>query len=195
MNVNVVLFDDFETMDAFGPTEVFGKLPQHFHMRYVSVSGDVINSVQGVKVWTDFLVPDEIDGILLIPGGKGARRLLWKDERTLNLIRKSAENADYCIMVGNGSALLAQTGLLYRRRIADFPMDANWNRMFTAGIERVEGAKVAIDGKFYSCSNTMAGIDAVLWAVSDILDIEEAEKAAKEMGYHWNADVEEDMYC
>ena len=99
-------------------------------------------------MWTDFLVPEEIDGILILPGGKGARRLLWKDERALKLIKKAAENADYCLMIGNGSAILAQTGLLYRRRIADFPMDANWNRMFTAGIERIEGAKVAIDGKF-----------------------------------------------
>ena len=32
MNVNVILFDDFETMDAFGPVELFGKLPQHFHV-------------------------------------------------------------------------------------------------------------------------------------------------------------------
>ena len=195
MNVNIVLFDDFETMDAFGPAEVFGKLPEHFHIRYVSVSGDVVNSVHGVKVWTDFLAPDEIDGILLVPGGKGARRLLWKDERALNLIRRSAENADYCIMVGNGSAILAQTGLLYRRRIADFPMDANWNRMFTAGIERIEGAKIAVDGKFYSSSSTMTGMDACLWAVADILDIREAEKAAEGMGYNWNANADEDIYC
>lgn len=195
MNVNVVLFDDFETMDAFGAVEVFGKLPEYFHIRYLSVSGDVINSVHGVKIWTDFLIPDEIDGILLIPGGKGARRLLWKDERALNLIRKSAENADYCIMIGNGSAVLAQTGLLYHRKIADFPMDANWNRMFTAEIDRVKEAKIAVDGKFYSSSSTMAGIDAVLWAITDILDISEAEKAAERMGYYWNANADEDIYC
>lgn len=195
MNVNIVLFDDFETMDAFGPAEILGKLPQHFHIRYLSVSGDVVNSVHGAKIWTDFLSPDEIDGILVIPGGKGARRLLWKDERALTIIRKSAENADFCLMIGNGSAILAQTGLLYRRRIADFPMDANWNRMFTAGIERVEGAKVVVDGKFYSCGSTTMGIDTALWAVSDILDIKEAEKAANEIGYLWNENAEEDIYC
>lgn len=36
MNVNIVLFDDFETMDAFGPAEILGKLPEHFHIRYLS---------------------------------------------------------------------------------------------------------------------------------------------------------------
>ena len=112
MNINIVLFDDFETMDAFGPAQLFGKAPNHFHLRYLSANGDIINSSQGVKVWTDFLVPEEIEGILLIPGGKGARRLLWQDKRTLNLLKRSAENADICLMVGNGSALLAQNGII-----------------------------------------------------------------------------------
>ena len=30
MVVNVFLFDEFEVMDAFGPTEVFGHVPEHF---------------------------------------------------------------------------------------------------------------------------------------------------------------------
>lgn len=195
MNVNIVLFDDFETMDAFGPAEVFGKIPENFRIRYVSVSGDVVNSVHGVKVWTDFLVPEEIDGILVIPGGKGARRLLWKDERSLKMLQKAAEEAETCLMVGNGSAFLAQTGLLYRRKIADFPMDANWNRMFTAGIDRIGDARVVADGKYYSCSSTVAGIDMSLWAIADLLDFTVAEKAAKEMGYLWNSDEQEGIYC
>ena len=104
----MVLFDDFECMDIFGPAEILGKLQKYFHIRYLSVSGDVINSVQGAKIWTDFLIPEEVEGILLIPGGKGARRLLWQDERTLNLVKQAAENADTCMMVGSGSAILAQ---------------------------------------------------------------------------------------
>lgn len=30
MVVNVFLFDDFEVMDAFGPVEIFGRVPEHF---------------------------------------------------------------------------------------------------------------------------------------------------------------------
>lgn len=192
MNVFTVLFDDFETMDAFGPAEVFGKNPEHFHLHYVSVSGDVINSAQGVKVWTDFLVPKEMDGILVLPGGKGARRLLWKDQRALNLIRKAAENVEFCLMVGNGSSLLAQTGMLYRRKAADFPMDENWKRMFEAGVDRVK-ERLVVDGKFYSCSDTASGVDLALWLTADVLDIEFSEKAAKSMGYDWDSEGQ-DIY-
>lgn len=57
----MVLFDDFECMDIFGPAEILGKLQKYFHIRYLSVSGDVINSVQGGQDMDGF--PD--------PGGGG----------------------------------------------------------------------------------------------------------------------------
>ena len=28
---NIILFDDFETLDAFGPAEVIGKLPKEYY--------------------------------------------------------------------------------------------------------------------------------------------------------------------
>ncbi len=76
MNVNVFLFDDFNSMDVFGPVEVFGKLPEHFHINYWSVSGNIINSSQGAKLWTEPVDEEMENGILLIPGGRGARRVI-----------------------------------------------------------------------------------------------------------------------
>ena len=32
MVVNVFLFDDFEAMDAFGPVQIFGTVPEHFYI-------------------------------------------------------------------------------------------------------------------------------------------------------------------
>ena len=51
-----------------------------------------------------------------------------------------------------------------------------------------------IDGKLYSCGSTMTGLDTALWAISDILDIAEAEKAAQAIGYEWSEDADEDVY-
>ena len=39
MVVNVFLFDDFEVMDAFGPVEIFGRVPEHFYVRFISARG------------------------------------------------------------------------------------------------------------------------------------------------------------
>lgn len=147
MNVNIVLFDDFETMDAFGPAQVFGKAPERFHINYLSVNGGIVNSSQGVKVWTELLIPQEVEDILVIPGGRGAKKLLSLEENSLKVMREAAKEANTCIMVGNGSSVLAQTGLLYRRRIADYEGDENWKRMFTAEIERVKNVRWISGGK------------------------------------------------
>ena len=104
-------------------------------------------------------------------------------------------SADTCLMVGSGSAILAQTGLLYRRKLADCPLDKNWNRVFTAGIERIDGAKVVADGKYYSCCSTASGLDMTLWMVADQIDIDVASEAARQTGYPWNPDGGEEIYC
>ena len=53
MVVNVFLFDDFEVMDAFGPVQIFGCVPEHFYIRFISLRGGLITGKQGIKVWTE----------------------------------------------------------------------------------------------------------------------------------------------
>ena len=188
MEVNIILFDDFETMDAFGPAEVFGSAPEHFHINYLSVPGNIVNSMQGVKVWTEPLEPDEIQGIVVIPGGRGSRRLLYQDSERLRMMKRVAERAEACLMVASGSALIAQTGVLFRRNIAECKADANWKRMFTGGISIIPKASWVADGKFYSSSSTITGIDMALGVVADMADLDIAERIAEKLGYQWNAD-------
>lgn len=38
MNTYVMLFDDFETLDAFGPAEVFGRIDE-IDLHFLSVEG------------------------------------------------------------------------------------------------------------------------------------------------------------
>lgn len=93
------------------------------------------------------------------------------------------------MMVGNGSSVLAQTGLLYRRRIADYPDDENWKRMFTAEIIREKDMRWLSDGKYYSTESTMSGIDMSLGIISDLVDLEVAVCAAKAIGYEWDQEM------
>ena len=104
MNVNIVLYDEFETLDALGIANIFGMAPEHFY-----------------------------------PGGRTATKLLCLEPKKLETIKAAAQEADICMMIANASSILAQTGLLYHRQIADYPGDQNWKRMFTAEIRRAEG--------------------------------------------------------
>lgn len=191
MVVNFILFDDFETMDAFGPAQIFGAAPEHFCLNYYSAAGGIVNSRQGVKVWTEKLEPEKLEGILVVPGGRGARKVLYLEENTLNLFREAAARSEICMMVAAGSSLIAQTGLLFRRKAADYAHDENWKRMFTAGVSRVADVRWVADGKFYSCSCTAAALDMALGVVSDTVDIAVAERIAGEMGYPFDPESEE----
>lgn len=193
MKVNIILFDDFETLDAFGPAQIFGKLPEYFSINYLSVNGGIVNSTQGVKVWTEELEPDQIQDIVVIPGGRGAKKLLYLEKDILTLIKKSVEHSSYCMMVGNGSAIVSQTGCLYHRRIADYNYDENWKRMFTAGITRIPDVRCLADGKYYTCSSSMAGMELALGLVSDTVDIDIAERTAQEVGIAWDSENELNM--
>lgn len=191
MEVNIILFDDFDSLDSFGVADVFGRAAEHFHINYLSVSGNIVNSMQGVKVWTEPLCTAEIRDIVVIPGGNGARRLLFQDAGAVEEIKKAVGKAQTCLMVGSGAAVLAQTGLLYRRKIADCKMDHNWRRLFMGGVSILEDVIWVADGKFYSSSNSMTGIDMALGVVADLVDIDLAYHIAEQIGHtQWDADDE-----
>ena len=194
MVVNIFLFDDFEVMDAFDPVQIFGCVPEKFYIRYISLRGGLITGKQGVKIWTEPLNPQEIEDVLLIPGGKGVKSFLHiEGENEKKLLKAAVEEAEFCMMVQNGSALLARSGLLFRRQVAGYDYDENWKRMFTVGIDYLNDVRWCADGKYYSCSNTMAAIDMTLGLISDMVDVSLAENIARETGYHWDSASEADF--
>ena len=98
MNVNIVLYDEFETLDALGIANIFGMAPEHFYINYLSVNGGLVTSKQGVKVWTELLIPEEVEDILLLPGGRTATKLLCLEPKKLEIIKAAAQEADICMM-------------------------------------------------------------------------------------------------
>ena len=109
MVVNVFLFDDFEVMDAFGPVEILGRVPEHFYVRFISLRGGLITGKQEIKIWTEPLNPVEIEDIFLIPGGTGVKSFLHMEgENGQQLLKQAVEEASFCMMVQNASALLAR---------------------------------------------------------------------------------------
>lgn len=194
MKVNVILFDDFSLMEAVAPAQVFGMLPEHFHVEYYSLKGMLVNSLQGAKMWTENM-PENLSGdILIIPGGKGARRLVRYEADIHKILKNVVNNHSFCIMVGSGSAAVAQTGALFRRRICDYPMDENWSHMFTAGVYRATETKWVADGKYYSAVSALTAMDMSLNILADILDLDIAMQVAHALGYDWDPDEEEGIF-
>lgn len=191
MNVNIFLFDDFDMLGAFGPAEIFSLVSGEFGINYWSLQGDIVNSSQGLKVWTEPVDLESSGGILLVPNGRGARRVLYQERSIIEQLLTLVNHSDYCMMVGDGAGILAQTGALYRRNVAD-SLNENWKRMFTAAINWVSGVPWVADGKYYSSFNALHGIDMALGLIADVLDVDIAMRAAEKLGYHW--EVEEGYF-
>ena len=62
--------------------------------------------------------------------------------------------------------------------------------MFAAGVSTVVDASWVADGKYYSSSCTMTGIDMALSVVADMVDLEVAERIAQRLGHTWDAEDE-----
>lgn len=191
---NIMLFNGFETLDAFGPAEVIGRLPGSYRLICRSINGGIAESSQHIRV--DTLPAAEMDepGILLIPGGMGTRALV-NDEDFIRQIRGLSEKASYVLTVCTGSALLARTNLLNGLRATSNKRAFKWAVSNGAQVNWVKRARWVKDGKFYSSSGVSAGIDMTLGFIGDIHGIEVSKAIANDIEYIWNADRDNDPFA
>ncbi|MGP5417460.1 type 1 glutamine amidotransferase family protein [Psychrobacter faecalis] len=87
--LTALVFDDFETLDLFGPIELFGSLPNEFHIQFASMKGGIIHNHHGVALQTVAVAKlAQQTNILLVVGGKGTRPLI-NDSKFLGGVLKS----------------------------------------------------------------------------------------------------------
>jgi putative intracellular protease/amidase len=186
-NINVILFDDFTALDVFGPTEVLGRLKEHFRINYISMNGGTINGSTGAKI--DTVASKEVKefDILLLPGGFGTRKLV-EDPIFLNLIRTFAEKSKTVLSVCTGSALLAKAGVLKKRNATSNKISWEWVIQQDPEVHWIRKARWVVDGKFYTSSGVTAGIDMALGFVADIFGTETARKISRSIEHIWNED-------
>ena len=192
MNINILLFDDFETLDAFGPVEILGRL-DGFQMNFFSMNGGVVTSRQGTEIITKPFDQIEDDGIVVIPGGQGTR-LLVNDYNFVKKLYKIGSCSKYCLSICTGSALLASTGLLDGRKATSNKRAFEWVMSVNTKVDWISKARWVVDGKFYTSSGVSAGMDMSLGFVCDLAGRDLAEEIANAIEYIWNPDKEEDLF-
>lgn len=190
-----VLFPDFETLDVFGPIEVFGRLGAHFNPVFVSQHGGLITSAQQVPVpTTAFAEITAHDYILLVPGGIGTRALA-KDAAYIDALRDVATRGKYILTVCTGSGLFANTGLLDGKRATSNKRAFAWAESQGLNVQWVYKARWVQDGNVYTSSGVTAGIDMSLAFVADLLGYDVAKQQANEIEHEWNENPEHDPFA
>lgn len=193
MILNILLFDDFETLDVFGPVEVFGNLSDSYELRYISREGGIVKSRHGARVITEALESFSPNGILFIPGGYGIRPLV-KDPDYVHMVKMLCEASRFCLTVCTGSALLAKTGLLNGLRATSNKLSFNWVVSVNTSVDWLNNARWAVHGKYWTSSGVSAGTDMALAFVEHMNGRDEAERVAKFMEYIWNEDSDNDPF-
>ncbi|MDR2039345.1 MAG: DJ-1/PfpI family protein [Bacteroidales bacterium] len=193
MEVAVLLFDDFETLDVFGPVEILGRLTDLYTVRFFSINGGQIVNKHGVSILTKKLENIKTTDIFLIPGGLGTRKEV-KNNLLIDKIREISNMSKYVLTVCTGSALLAKTGLLDNKDATSNKKAFDWVVTNGVNVKWNKKARWTADGKFYTSSGVSAGMDMTLGFLSDIHGVEFARKIAFEIEYNWTENKDNDTF-
>jgi putative intracellular protease/amidase len=188
-----LVFNDFETLDLFGPVEVFGKL-EGCSIKYFSIHGGKIINKDNIQIITENVNQIEKYDVLIIPGGKGTRNLV-NDNEFIQNIKNVAEKMLWCLTVCTGSALLAKTGLLDGFEATSNKMAFEWVKTNGKNVKWKYKARWVVDKKYYTSSGISAGIDMSLGFICDHFGEEKAKEIAKRMEYEWNNNKDNDIFA
>lgn len=192
MKVNVLFFEGFETLDAFGPVEVLGKVSE-YELQYFSVEGGIVTSAQGTQIVTKSMDEIESGQILVVPGGRGTRTYV-NDTVFLEKLKTTAVNAKYCLTICTGSALLAKTGLLNQKKATSNKYAMDWVMSVNSEVHWQKSARWIADGQYYTSSGVSAGIDMALGFIADQFGRAKADEIAHGIEYLWNSEAENDPF-
>jgi transcriptional regulator GlxA family with amidase domain len=185
--VAVVLFEDFELLDVFGPLEVLGVTGQ-FGITLLGPEQGPVRSAQGPavvadKAYRDAPPPD----IVLVPGGIGTRRLV-ADQSFTAWLSRWASTAAVLTSVCTGSGLLASAGLLDGYQATSNKRAFSWARAQGPGVVWVPEARWVQDRNRWSSSGVAAGIDMALGLLAELNGPKVAAAVAGGIEYEWHRD-------
>lgn len=189
-----ILFDNYETLDVFGPAEIFGRLVDKYSLKFYSLEGGLIKNRHQVSVMTEkFPQKDLSPYMLFIPGGLGTR-VEVDNLKLINMIKETSDASDYVFTVCTGSALLAKSGLLDGKEATSNKRAFSWVVTNGPKVNWDRTARWKVDGKYYTSSGVSAGMDMALGFLADRHGLEFARNVAWEIEYNWVEDKDNDTF-
>ncbi len=187
-NVGILIFSDVEVLDFAGPYEVFSVASEMHEYKYfnvftISENGELITTVNGLKVQPDYSFDSHPDiDILVIPGGFGSRKLI-KNEKVLNWVKRNYLKSKITCSVCSGALVLGKLGLLDNLNSTTHHQVTELLKEI-APLTNVDKEKRYIDnGKVMTSAGISAGIDLALHIVKKIYGIDAEIKTVEHMEY------------
>lgn len=193
--VAILLFPDFDLIDAGGPYEVFlassllaerDGLPAQYEVILVSPGGDDVVAFGGMTL-TGLRAPAEVGGVdmVLVPGTIDVDAAL-ADPRIVDAVTILVGLAPVVTSVCTGAFLLADAGVLAGR-----PATTHWEDVEL--LERTgktgpvaRGVRWVDDGAVVTSGGLTSGIHMALHMVARDYGVEHAARTAKQLDQPWD---------
>jgi transcriptional regulator GlxA family with amidase domain len=167
--IGIVLFPDFEDLDAIGPREALTMMAHgssgEWEVVLIAEDGEPVKSFLGTRYIVDHSYADCPQlSVILVPGGMGTRREL-DNPAHIEFVKRQGSGCEYVTSVCTGALILHRAGFLEGKRAT-----THWGSRQAlrdmGGVDVVEGERWVHDGNVVTAAGVSAGIDMSLYLIS-----------------------------
>ena len=181
----ILAYDDLQLLDVAGPSETFAMAAREQPGAYeviVAAHSATVTASSGLVLGRT-CAPDEIPGpidTLVVPGGRGTAQAM-RDPGYLESVRALARRSRRVTSVCSGAYLLAEAGLLDRRRATTHWSECDRFARRYPNVALDGDAIYVHDGPYWTSAGVTAGIDLALALVDDDLGRDVALAVARQL--------------
>ncbi len=195
LTLGVVLYDQFEMLDAYGPMEMFAWVGDGLEIVTVAERAGPVAASRGPRTVADHSFEDcpPLD-LVLVPGGIGTLAAL-ESEKLADFLRRRAESARVTMSVCTGSALLAKAGLLDGLRATSNKQFFDLSVRQSDRVEWIPEARWVDADRMATSSGVSAGMDMALAVIERLFSKEDADRICALTEYTRHLDPDRDPFA
>ncbi len=185
--IGIVLFPDFEDLDAIGPREALTMMAKGsggWQVVLVAEDGGPVQSFLGTRYLVDYSYDNcpSLD-VILVPGGLGTRKEI-ENRKHLDFVRTQGMGCEYVTSVCTGALILHKAGFLEGRQATTHWAAIPELRDLGGNTTVVTDKRWVHDGNVITAAGVSAGIDMALYLISLLKDAATAKRVQQMMEYY-----------
>lgn len=195
--IGIVLFPDFEDLDAIGPKEALTMMAKgsggEWQVVLISEDGQPVTSFLDTRYMVDHSYEDcpPLD-VVLVPGGLGTRAQM-DNPKHIEFVQRHGSRAEWVTSVCTGALILHRAGFLEGKRAT-----THWGAI--PELQNLGGNTTVVnderwvhDGNIITAAGVSAGIDMALYLISLLKDAATAKRVQQMMEYYPKPPVFEEV--
>ena len=185
--IGIVLFPDFEDLDAIGPKEALTVMAKYgggdWKVVLISEEGEAVKSFLDTRYLVDHSYANcpPLD-VILIPGGLGTRAEM-DNPKHIAFVKEQGARCQYVTSVCTGALVLHKAGFLSGRRATTHRSALDMLKGL-GDVTVLDDERWVQDGNVITSAGVSAGIDMALYLISLLTNPAMAKNVQRMMEYY-----------